>query len=68
MGINSGWLFRPEEKMPLYDFECQGCGRIFTVVLSLKEHERGEIRCPGCNSKDVRQMVSSFVAQTSKKS
>ena len=54
--------------MPLYDYECQNCGKIFTAVLSLKEHERGEIRCPGCNSKDVRQMVSHFVAQTSKKS
>ena len=54
--------------MPLYDYECQNCGKIFTAVLSLKEHERGETRCPGCNSKDVRQMVSHFVAQTSKKS
>ena len=54
--------------MPLYDYQCQNCGKIFTAVLSLAEHERGDIRCPGCNSKDVRQMVSPFSAKTSKKS
>jgi hypothetical protein len=37
-------------------------------VLSLQEHERGEAWCPGCNSKDVRQMVSHFEAKTSKES
>jgi putative FmdB family regulatory protein len=54
--------------MPLYDYECQNCGKIFTAVLSLQERERGEIQCPGCNSKDVRQMISHFEAKTSKKS
>jgi putative FmdB family regulatory protein len=54
--------------MPLYDYECQNCGKVFTVVLSLKEHEQGGIQCPGCNSRDVRQMLSSFIAHTSKKS
>lgn len=54
--------------MPLYDYECQNCGKIFIAVLSIKEHERGEIWCPGCNSKDVKQMISLFEAKTSKKS
>jgi putative FmdB family regulatory protein len=57
-----------EEKRPLYDYECQNCGKVFTVALSLKEHEGGESRRPGCNSKDVRQTVSHFEAKTSKKS
>ena len=54
--------------MPLYDFECENCGKHFTAVLSLKQHERGEIRCPGCDSKSVRQLITAFTAKTDKKS
>ena len=54
--------------MPLYDYECENCGKHFTAVLTLEEHERKEAQCPGCNSKHLRQMISSFVPHTSKKS
>ena len=54
--------------MPLYDYQCENCGKVFTVALSLKEREYAEIQCPGCNSKAVRQVLSTFVAKTSKKS
>jgi len=54
--------------MPLYDYTCENCGKVFTVALTLQEREYAEIRCPGCNSKDVRQVISPFVARTSKKS
>ena len=53
--------------MPLYEYECQGCGKVFTAALTLGEHDRIEIRCPSCDSRDVRQLMSAFTAHTDKK-
>jgi putative FmdB family regulatory protein len=53
--------------MPLYEYECRDCRKIFTVALSLKEHARGEAACPGCGSKKVEQLISSFIAKTDSK-
>ena len=53
--------------MPLYEYECQECKKIFTEVLTLKEHEGGEIACPGCGSREVRQLMSTFTAHTASK-
>ena len=54
--------------MPLYDYECEACKKNFTLVLSLKEHEHPDVRCPGCGSNTVQQLISTFIARTSKKS
>ena len=54
--------------MPLYEYECQGCGKIFTAALTVREHDDIEIRCPSCDSRSVRQLMSSFTAHTSSKS
>lgn len=54
--------------MPLYDYQCDHCGKIFTVVLGIREHDRADIRCPGCDSKSVTQCITDFTAKTSKKS
>ena len=54
--------------MPFYEYVCDHCGKEFATVLSVKEHDRAEVRCPGCDSKDVRRHYGSFVAHTSKKS
>ena len=59
--------FSKEEKMPLYEYECHNCKKIFTAVLSLREHERKETVCPGCGSKEVEQLMSAFVAHTASK-
>ena len=53
--------------MPLYEYECQECKNIFVEVLSLGEHEVKEIICPSCSSKEVRQLMSTFVAHTASK-
>ena len=34
--------------MPMYDYKCLDCGKESLVVLTLKEHERGEVTCPAC--------------------
>jgi putative FmdB family regulatory protein len=53
--------------MPLYEYECQDCKKIFTVALSLREHDEGKPACPGCGSKKVGQLISSFIAKTASK-
>jgi putative FmdB family regulatory protein len=53
--------------MPLYEYECQACKKIFTVALSLREHDEGKPACPGCGSKKVGQLITSFIAKTASK-
>ncbi len=54
--------------MPVYEFLCQGCNKEFSLVMSLREHEKKKPACPHCGSKKVRQQISAFQAITSKKS
>ena len=53
--------------MPTYEYVCQSCGRQFTVIESLAEHEKPHV-CPSCGSSEVRQALSPFTAKTSRKS
>lgn len=54
--------------MPMYDYKCADCGKESLVVLTLKEHERGDAVCPACGSKNLKQVYSPFIAHTTKKS
>ena len=58
--------------MPQYDYRCQSCKKKFTVKLAVSEHEkkarRHRIRCPKCDSTDVKHVIESFFVTTSKKS
>ncbi len=54
--------------MPTYEYECLKCKKIFSVVLSVSEHEKEKPKCPKCGSKQVEQLVETFFAITSKKS
>ena len=54
--------------MPMYDYKCQDCGKESLLALTLKEHESGAAACPHCGSKKLEQMITSFIARTSKKS
>ncbi len=53
--------------MPLYEYQCESCGKEFTAAVSIAEHDRGEVLCPGCGSKKLKQLMSTFVAQTGSK-
>lgn len=53
--------------MPVYEYECQACKKVFTLVLTLREHDAGEAACPGCSSKEVKQLISTFIAKTASK-
>lgn len=54
--------------MPMYDYTCQDCGKESLVVLTLKEHETAKVTCPSCKSTNMKQLFTSFVAHTTKKS
>jgi len=54
--------------MPMYDYKCLDCGKESLVVLTLKEHEQGEAKCPACGSTKVEQLMSTCMLHTTKKS
>ncbi len=54
--------------MPMYDYKCLDCGKESLVVLTLKEHSAGGVKCPACGSTKMQQVYTSFVAHTTKKS
>lgn len=54
--------------MPHYEYFCEACDQSFEVVLTLREHDHDPVRCPKCGTENVRQLISTFTAVTSKKS
>lgn len=54
--------------MPMYDYKCLDCGKESLVILTLKEHESGNVACPLCRSARMQQLYTSFIAHTTKKS
>jgi putative FmdB family regulatory protein len=55
--------------MPIYEYTCQECKRVFILALSLKELEaKPTVTCPHCKSAKVEKKYSAFTAVTSKKS
>ena len=54
--------------MPVYEYRCEKCGKIFSLTLRMEEHGRGGISCPQCKSTSVVQQFTPFFAKTSKKS
>ncbi|MCS7280953.1 MAG: zinc ribbon domain-containing protein [Desulfobacterota bacterium] len=54
--------------MPTYEYRCEKCNHEFFKVLSISEREKEKITCPNCNSDQVKQIPSSFMAKTSRKS
>lgn len=54
--------------MPMYDYRCLDCGKESLLVLTLKEHEADKVICPLCKGTNMRQLYTSFMAHTTKKS
>jgi putative FmdB family regulatory protein len=54
--------------MPTYEYHCHKCDRTFVVYQTIKEHDTAQVQCPHCQSSEVEQRFTSFVAVTSKKS
>ncbi len=54
--------------MPIYDYLCQDCQKPFEEVLTLHEHDKDEVKCPHCGSKNVEQEPVASFAVTPRKS
>lgn len=54
--------------MPLYEYVCRKCGKKFSEMLTIKEHETKKIHCPNCQSTDLEHVLEPFFAKTSNKS
>jgi putative FmdB family regulatory protein len=54
--------------MPVYEFQCQDCGKKFEIVATLAEKEAGlDPACPKCGRTRARQVFSRFTLLTGSK-
>ena len=44
--------------MPVYEYECENCGKVFQRLYMSPEDRPSEITCPQCESSDVHQVFS----------
>ncbi len=54
--------------MPTYRYRCLDCEDEFEQTEHIEDHGGARPECPGCGSKRVEQVFSSFFAKTTKKS
>lgn len=54
--------------MPIYQFQCRGCGREFSLTFSFKERDAEAIGCPGRKNRRLEQLMTGFFANTCRKS
>lgn len=45
--------------MPIYEYTCKKCKKIFSALQSISSSER-DTECPVCGSKEVKKMLSTF--------
>ena len=43
--------------MPIYEFSCEACGRVFDLMIMAREN--AELQCPDCGSSEVVKIMSS---------
>ena len=48
--------------MPLYEYECQNCGKVVEILWRRSEDEQG-MKCPGCGGSELRRKLSAFSAR-----
>lgn len=55
--------------MPEYEFYCRRCRKVFSTLMSIREHDEKVSECPECHKTDqVERRISHFQTVTSKKS
>jgi putative FmdB family regulatory protein len=50
--------------LPIYEYVCRVCGKRFQYLVLKKEDEEG-LRCPGCESRDLKKLISRAVFHVS---
>ncbi|HOO17867.1 MAG: zinc ribbon domain-containing protein [Phycisphaerae bacterium] len=43
--------------MPIYEYTCSGCGRLFEQLVQSREQE-AELACPHCGSRKLERQLS----------
>jgi putative FmdB family regulatory protein len=51
--------------MPIYEFRCLQCGKVFELLKMKKEDESVKMKCPTCNSPEVERVLSAINIGTS---
>ena len=46
--------------MPIYEFSCQKCGKVFEEIMAFSALENLALECPDCQSTLVSKGLSSF--------
>ena len=54
--------------MPFYDYRCLDCQEQFSKILTLREYNKQDVKCPKCGSSKVEQVPSHFNTVTARKS
>ena len=49
--------------MPIYEYQCIGCGERFEVRQSVGE-DGSKLNCPKCRAQNPKRLVSSFFSPT----
>jgi putative FmdB family regulatory protein len=51
--------------MPIYEFRCLKCGRVFELLKLKKEDEPIKMKCPKCSSPEIERVLSTINIGTS---
>ena len=54
--------------MPLYEYYCEKCQREVSITMTISERDKGTPPCPKCGGREMRPLVGTFFAKTSRKS
>ncbi|HEX5545475.1 MAG TPA: hypothetical protein VFX10_08260 [Nitrospira sp.] len=54
--------------MPMGGYNCLDCGNEPLIVVAVKEHEAGMVTCPLYGNSEPQQLLSLFIAHTTKTS
>ncbi|MEW6584328.1 MAG: zinc ribbon domain-containing protein [Nitrospirota bacterium] len=46
--------------MPIYEFRCLKCGKVFELLKLKKEDESLTMKCPKCSSQEVERVLSTI--------
>ena len=47
--------------MPLYEYQCCSCGKMFEMLRRMKDAD-ADLECPHCHSNKVERQFSTFAA------
>jgi putative FmdB family regulatory protein len=50
--------------MPIYEYECRGCGQRFEHLVRPPIPAGDNLACPSCQSQDLEKLLSSFAVSS----